>query len=83
MDFRSPLPVLFLRASMVVVTGMDNQLEKVYMNMHLSTYTSLVQDMHTEVLCMLPIVFHDCISHALYRNDLHALCNHSHATMFI
>ena len=67
----------------VVVTGMDNQLEKVYMHIHTSTCTSLVQNMHTEVLCMLPIVFHDCISHALYRNDLHALCNHSHVTMFI
>ena len=55
---------------------------KVYMNMHTSTCT-LVQDMHTEVLCMLPIVFHDCVSHALHRSDLHALCSHSHATTFI
>ena len=67
----------------VVVTGMDSQLEKVYMSMHTSTCTSLVQHLHTEVLCMLPIVFHDCISHALYRNNLHAMCNHSHATMLI
>ena len=89
--YRQPAPVTgmidirsFTRFQFpVVVTGMDNQLEKVYMSMHTSTYTWLVQDMHTEVLCMLPIVFYDCISHALYRNDLHALCNHSHATTFI
>ena len=29
--------------------------------MHTSTYTSLVYDMHTAVLCLLPIVFHDFI----------------------
>ena len=30
-----------------------------------------------------PLYSNCCISFALYRNNLHALCNHSHATMFI
>ena len=46
------------------------------MHMHTSTYTSLVYDMHTAVLCLLPIVFHDSIIASLmhFAETIHMSC---------
>ena len=47
-----------------------------YMSMHTSTYTSLVYDMHTAVLSLLPIVFHDSIIASLmhFAETIHMSC---------
>ncbi len=44
------------------------------MHMHTSTYTSLVYDMHTAVLCMLPIVFYDSIIASLMHLQKRFAC---------